>query len=231
MGRSMSLQTKSPLGSHSSTARKDAYRMPLIPAVEHPTLEDGMWPRNIQRVIVLIPSADIDGDRLQQELIRLGLQRSHEIVLLGNDVRNHRIRLNHLQRLAIHLRAAGIQVTCQNIGSDESWSGAIQRVSQLGDLIACHAEYQGDQLGQKISSELGMAVCVLSGLYPTLAKRLVRLVGRACFEVTPLVIILVTFWFQIQISEQMTGLVNIIALIMSVLFELGLIFIWSLFVA
>jgi hypothetical protein len=229
----MSIQPKSPPRLDPPTLHRDTSDLAshAIPAEEHPIFQFGASSADIQRVIVLIPNTNIDSGKLQSEVIRLGLNHYQGIVLLGSGDTGDGSRASKLYRLAIQLGIGGTQVSCQNIRPGETWTAAVQRASQPGDLIACHAEYQGHKLGQKISAELGLAVCVLSGLYPTLPRRLLQLVGRACFEVTPLLIILGTFWFQIRISEETTGIVNTIALIMTIIFELGLLFLWSLFIS
>ncbi len=228
----MSLQPENLPSQSVSTFREDLAHpiQPPISAAERPIVGDDTSGAASGRAIVLIPNTDIDSESLRQALNHLGVSYATEIVLLGSDNRRDRSRSGKLYRLAFLLRTSGTPVTCQMMMPDETWVSAVRRIARTGDLVVCHAEYQGHKLSQVLSSEAGAPVYVLSGLYPTLPQRGVRLIGRAVFEVIPLVIIVGTFWLQVQLSEQTTGVVNTIALILSVLFEMGLILIWSLFI-
>lgn len=50
------------------------------------------------------------------------------------------------------------------------------------------------------------------------------------FNLFPLAVVGGFFWFQVQIDAQNTGLLHTLVTIMSVVVELGVIFVWSLFI-
>jgi hypothetical protein len=56
-----------------------------------------------------------------------------------------------------------------------------------------------------------------------------RWVGRIVFEITPLLIIAGFFWLQFQIGARTEGILNSVLTAMTVVVEIGLIFVWSLF--
>jgi hypothetical protein len=200
----------------------------LTPAEGHPA-DTCAATSGGHRLIVLIPEISIDVNHLRHAMTQLNADRSHELVLLGSDSRGGVSGHSKFIRLAIDLRAQGWRVTSHLLNREENWTSAVRRIAEAGDLIACHAEYEGERLRREISSDPGLSVCVLSGVYPTRTQRWLRWVARAIFEIIPLAIIIGTFWFQVQISSHTSGAVNTIAIMISLIFEFGLIFVWSLF--
>lgn len=70
----------------------------------------------------------------------------------------------------------------------------------------------------------------LSGAQIPLLTRLAHKLGRLMFNLFPLAVVGGFFWFQVQIDAQNTGLLHTLVTIMSVVVELGVIFVWSLFI-
>jgi hypothetical protein len=59
---------------------------------------------------------------------------------------------------------------------------------------------------------------------------LMRKLSRLMFNLFPLAVVAAFFWLQVQIDTQNTGLPHMLVTIMTVVVELGLIFVWSLFI-
>lgn len=183
------------------------------------------------RFIVLIPSVEIDPAELKLQLSKLGLMRSQEVLLLGKYSRwatdNH---ANSLFRLAMDMRLTGINVTYKLVREVQDWVMVLRQSADAADIVICHEEYQGQKLQKAITAELGLTAYVMSGIYNTRIKRWEMALTRICFELLPLALIIGTFWLQVQISSQTDGLLNSVLLVLTVLFDVAVMFVWSLMV-
>lgn len=97
---------------------------------------------------------------------------------------------------------------------------------QLGGTTVFQTEQGVSSFADELSQLTASPAHQPSELQPSLRTRLARLM----FNLFPLVVVAVFFWLQVQIDVQNTGLLRTLVIIMSVLVELGVIFIWSLFI-
>jgi hypothetical protein len=110
-----------------------------------------------------------------------------------------------------------------------SWLKAVQLVARPGDLIVCHPKLRAGELAEELAEMTPFPVYLLASGRPTLAGRLTRRLGRLAFDLFPLAVAAAFFWLQLRIDAQTTGLVNTLAILLTVVVEFGLIFLWSLF--
>ncbi|MBN1429847.1 MAG: hypothetical protein JXB07_15875 [Anaerolineae bacterium] len=98
-------------------------------------------------------------------------------------------------------------------------------VERLGNLLLLPPAQSSD-LSQVATSP----VCSVLGLQTPLRTRLMHQLSRLMFNLFPLLVVISFFWLQVQIDTQTTGFIHSLVMIMTVLVELGAIFVWSLFI-
>ena len=178
------------------------------------------------RLVVLVPDGVIDYGKLVQELSMLITPSVSEMVLVGlGQRRSSSPASRRLAGLASILQELPVHQKKQVIDAS-SWAEAVQMVAQPGDMIVCRA----DRLVEELSQVTASPVHLLPGLQLPLQTRVVRALKSLIFNLFPLTVIAAFFWLQVQIDAQNTGLIRMLILIMSVLVELGVIFVWSLFI-
>ena len=116
------------------------------------------------------------------------------------------------------------------------WATVLAGLTRSHDLLVCFPEQQVADgfanrrpLSQALMSALGLPVIEVSGAYPSAAARLWGLAKRAMFQVFPFAIVALFFWLQTRISQQTSGLAYEVALGATIVVEIGLVFLWSLF--
>lgn len=183
------------------------------------------------RLIVLVPDGEIDSRKLIQELADMAAPPVAEIVFVGlGQGTSHSGTRRRLDGLVSEARQHIAVVIRKQVVEASSWIKAAQIAARPGDLIVCHTDQRAGRLGQELEETTPFPVHQLEGLRPTLAARLLRGLGRLCFEVLPLVIVAAFFWLQVQIDTQVSGLAGTLVIVLTVLAEIGLIFVWSLFI-
>jgi hypothetical protein len=182
------------------------------------------------RLVVLVPDGVIDYGRLVHELSMLITPSVSEMVLVGLGQRR--------STSPVSRRLAGLASITQDLLVPQSkkvfdvssWAEAVQMVAQPGDLIVCRADRRGDRLVEELSQVTASPVHLLPGLQLPLQTRLAGALKSLVFNLFPFIVIAAFFWLQVQIDAQNTGLIRTLILIMTVLVELGVIFVWSLFI-
>ena len=182
------------------------------------------------RLVVLVPDEEIDTSKLLRELADLAVPPVVEILFVGL---GHGLSLNGLyQRLNLLVSEARTHTTTvirKQVVESSSWIKAAQIVARPGDLFVCHIEQRAGRVGQELEEITPFPVHLLSNLRLTVAVRVQRAVTRLVFELLPLVISVSFFWLQAQIDNQLSGLISTLVIILTVLAEIGLVFVWSLF--
>lgn len=193
--------------------------------------------QDITRLVVLVPEAGLQPGWLKSVLGRLNVPDDVEIALVGliGANRTDRAERRRLSALSLRLREEYPGAYGQLINRD-NWACALQGFTQSHDLLVCFSEQQvadgfsnRQPLSQALMHALSLPVIEVAGAYPTPAMRLWASAKRLLFQVFPFVIVGLFFWLQAQISAQAQGVVYQVAIGGSVIVELGLIFVWSLF--
>jgi hypothetical protein len=182
------------------------------------------------RLVVLVPEGAIDYGKLYHELSELIIPSVCEIVYIG--LGQNRSTSPVSRRLTeLTLVAPELPVyQRKRIIDAGSWAEAVHIVAQPGDLIVCQANRQDSRLVEELSQLAPSPVRVLVGLQLPLSTRMARALKSLIFNLFPFIVIAAFFWLQVQIDAQSTGLVRTLAIVMTVLVELGVIFVWSLFI-
>lgn len=206
------------LAAGSSSYREIAFNCVDAPPSERP------------RLIVLVPDSRIDEEDLIERLAELATPSVGEIQFIGLGWSEPGSRMAlRLESLAFKAQRLPVVISSRMIEA-RSWLKAIQGVARPGDQIVCHTEQQAGRLAEEIEATMPFPVHRLTGLHPTLLSRILLVLGRMAFEIFPLVVVAGFFWLQINLDGQTKGTVNTIVMILTVLVELGLIFVWSLFI-
>jgi hypothetical protein len=191
---------------------------------------------DITRLVVLTPDEGLRMDRLEQVLAALSIPDATQIVLASRSTaRNNRSKCRRLNTLVTRLQQSHAATHGQMLeGSD--WPGVLRWFTDHHDLLVCFAEqrqvtgaFRHERLSQTLLHTLRLPVVEVSGAYPPWASRLLRVVRRVLFELFPIVVGGSFLWFQIQVGNQTGGWVRSAALAMTAIVEIGLIFVWSLF--
>lgn len=183
----------------------------------------------IRRLVVLIPSEQIDESALIQQVLKIAQPHKTQVVFVAlnsNRVKDEAVR-RRLGLMAARVRGSIVSYT--QVLPDTLWLDAIRKVIGTGDAVVMPAGMSSElEIGL---AKLNLPACLLPDLYPSLATRLLRGLGRLLFEVTPLLIIAAFLWLQIQVSAQTAGAANTMLTALTMVIELGLLVLWSLFLS
>ena len=193
----------------------------------------------IQRLVVLVPDADVDEARFAAKLWSMASGPGLNIVLLSlvrNTFREASVQ-RRLTTIAAITRDKRTHVEIR-LGVGAHWESLIQSIWQTGDLLVCHAEQSKsvfgigrEPLAPVLASTLKVPVYALAGFYPELPPELPEGV-RQIFATVPLVAIVTAFFFVLAgIQRLTTGLVQTGLFCLSVIVAYGLIAAWETFVA
>lgn len=192
---------------------------------------------DISRVVILVPMAGLHFSRLQKLLADAGLPDRTDILLVGLQTPGSRKRVvrHNVTSLYTQFRKSRPNVKMQ-ILRGESWQLAIKRCAGRNDLVACPSEekeavnnFQTESLSRVLLRALNLPVLELVGAYPPLFDRSIRSVLHLLFGIFPYAIAGVFFWMQYQIQSSTNGITMMVNLAISVIAELTLVFVWSLF--
>ena len=193
--------------------------------------------RDITRLIVLVPEVGLRPGWLKSVFGRLNVPDDIEIALVGlsGPGRTNRAEHRRLNALSTRVREEYPGAYGQLINRDD-WAYALQGFTHSHDLLVCFSEQQvadgfsnRQPLSQALMRALSLPVIEVAGAYPTLSVRLWASAKRLLFQIFPFAVVGLFFWFQTQIGAQVQGLVYQVAIGASVIVELGLIFVWSMF--
>lgn len=200
--------------------------------------DDQKWP-DVKRVIVLIPGLTPRADRLTQLLALLELPPETPIVLamLGKDAHANRSSRKALATLTSWIQndyPAARQNTIQAV----SWLDAMRTFAQKHDLVICFAGqhvttglFRREPLNQVLFNALNLPTLEISDALPPWRVRLLGYAKLMLFDLFPFILTGIFFWIQFQISSQGAGFMTKIALASTVIVEISIIFIWSLFLS
>jgi hypothetical protein len=203
----------------------------LVPA-------DGPLPP-AQRLMVLIPEADVDETEMARRIWSLASPRQLAVVYLSltpdplSDARARR----RLTTLAAMTRDDWVTVQTQLV-SGTDWKRAARAWWRPSDLIVCHAEHMVPggflgiwrrPLGRDLAVALNAPVYLLTGFYETLPVPIPCRLARLLSWSIPLLILIGFFLIQVQIDHQVTGWLRTTLLTVSVALEFGLVGLWNSF--
>ncbi len=183
------------------------------------------------RLVVLVPSLDVDLTELAIHLRSLAAPRGLRILLVAQRPRpeDDWVWRRVLVVLASMISEPPYIRVDFHIGRSQPWVDLLRALVMEGDLVVCHREqsqgwiWSNSSLTRKIGTELHVPTCELSGMCTRSASLPASWVRQALSWIVPLLIILGFSVIQYQIQLHTTGWVTTAALFFSVVIELVLI--------
>jgi hypothetical protein len=199
-------------------------------------IPDGRERLNITRVVLLVPDAAMRADRLVEVLDALDMPHKTQIVVaeLANTSRS-RGRRRYVDALVARVRQAYPTARAERLYASD-WLAAVRPFVGRHDLLIAVAgqrlpdsAFARDSLSQALLHTLNLPILEIAGVFPVWHARLAGWIRRALFDLFPFIVVGAFFWLQSQISSQSQGGVATFAIVLTVMLEFAVIFIWSLF--
>jgi hypothetical protein len=185
----------------------------------------------VQRLVALVPNLDVDEVAFAHAIWELAFPPGLAVLLLGlcpNPNAEPRAR-RRLVTMAALIREPRVAVEMRlEFGRD--WKSTLKSFLDPGDIVVCPA---GQQIGifrvplDLSLAKLGSPIITLPGLYPLTRKLIPDFIRGSIFWVVSLAVLFVFFWFQSRILRISEEWVKDTLLSLSVLIELGLLWVWN----
>lgn len=191
----------------------------------------GQRPRPGRRLIVLVPDAESDYTPVVHRIWELAKAFGGRVQFLG--LCNEAAREPGLRRQLVTLSALvgdGTVSVESKIESGNNWLNAVKSNWHAGDVLACFTEQQAGirrrPLSQLLESNFAATIYVLDDLaQPDRAQSNWKSVAAAWAG--SIGIILSFFWLQVKIDQASSNWVDMAILMLSILVEVWLIWIWN----
>jgi len=185
----------------------------------------------VRRLVVLVPNQDVDEVILAHEIWNAAFPPGLAVLLLGlclnpNDEPRARRRLVTIAAL---IREPRVSVEMQ-LDFGRNWIPSLKSVLQRGDIIICPAGQQTGIFREPLDlalEKLGSPIITLPGLYPFTRRVIPRFIFESVFWAVSGAVLFVFFWFQSRILRISEEWVKDTLLSLSVLIELGLVWVWN----
>jgi len=184
-----------------------------------------------RRLVVLVPNLDVDEVAFAHEIWNLASPPGLAVLLLGLCLNpNHEPRARRrLVTIAALIREPRVSVEMQ-LDFGRNWTLSLKGVLDPGDIVICPAGQQVGIFREPLDlslARLGSPVITLLGLYPLTRKLIPDFIRGSIFWVVSLAVLFVFFWFQSRILRISEEWVKDTLLSLSVLIELGLLWVWN----
>ncbi|HXD11371.1 MAG TPA: hypothetical protein VN653_15000 [Anaerolineales bacterium] len=184
-----------------------------------------------RRLVVLVPNQDVDEVAFAHEVWNLAFPPGLAVLLLGlclnpNDEPRARRRLVTMAAL---IREPRVPVEMQ-LDFGRNWKPSLKDVLDSGDIVICPADQRVGIFGEPLDlslAKLGSPTITLPGLYPVTRKLIPRFIHESVFWAVSGAVLFVFFWLQGRILRLSEEWVKDTLLSLSVLLELGLIWVWN----
>jgi hypothetical protein len=190
----------------------------------------------VQRLIVIVPNEDVDEAILGRQIWLLASNYRLDVLLLSvvKSVEESMSAARRLTTLAAMIRDAYYKVEKQVV-FEHSWQKGIRPYWRQTDMILCPLESEvkngfGKQirLCELLSRDLKAPVYTFSGLYSAGKSTIPIWLSKIPYWAGFILILCLFFIFEVNVDELSKGLVGQILLMMVVMFEIGLIYVWTL---
>jgi len=184
-----------------------------------------------RRLVVLVPNQDVDEVAFAHAIWELAFPPGLAVLLLGLCLNpNHEPRARRrLVTVAALIREPRVSVEMQ-LDFGRNWMPSLKSVLQRGDIVICPAGQQTGIFREPLDlalEKLGSPIITLPGLYPFTRRLIPRFIFESAFWAVSGVVLFVFFWFQSRILRIPEEWVKDTLLSLSVLIELGLIWVWN----
>jgi hypothetical protein len=200
------------------------------------TLADHSALLTVKRLIVVVPNEDVDEAQLSRQIWNLAANYRLDVLLISI-VSNNQESMSALRRLttiAGMTRASQFKVEKQVVFSNR-WDRALRPYWQQTDMILCPDEKTVStlfgkvlSLSQALSDRLKVPVYTFCGLYHPSTRQVSPWLRQLPFWIGFLVIVSIFFYFEADVDQIAHGWVGQTLLVMVILIEIGLIYIWTL---
>ena len=191
----------------------------------------------VKRLIVVVPNVEVDEAQLSRQIWNLASSYRLDILLVSmvKDTDDCMTATRRLTTVSAMTRDSHFKVEKQVVFSNR-WDKVLRQYWQQMDMILCPAEITilnifGNPvlLSQALSDRLKAPVYTFCGLYkPQHAQKLPTWLGKLPFWLGFILIVSIFFYFESDVDQLVHGWVGQILLVMLVIFEIGLINIWTL---
>ena len=184
-----------------------------------------------RRLVVLVPNQDVDEVALAHAIWNVAFPPGLAVLLLGLCLNpNHEPRARRrLVTIAALIREPRVSVEMQ-LDFGRNWTPSLKSILQRGDIVICPAGQQTGIFREPLDlalEKLGSPIITLPGLYPFTRRLMPRFIFESIFWVVSGVVLFVFFWFQSRILRIPEEWVRDTLLSLSVLIELGLVWVWN----
>ena len=197
-------------------------------------LPEGFTLAPIQRLVTLVPENDFDENKLSQRiwnLAALGTLSVSFVALYSVKVAEHFLR-RRLATIAANTRDRSVRVNTKFVPGN-NWIQAVKDILQPGDLVVCLEHHKITNWGVVrrpidlvISSSLNIPVYIITGIRLDPTSFVVSWVKEVAVWLVAIGIMGIFAWLQILIVQTIQGSESNILLMITVIFELLLI--WKL---
>jgi len=183
-----------------------------------------------RRLVVLMPNSDINEAEVAREIWKLAFPPRLAVLFLGlcpSINEEPRVR-RRLATLAALTRDPRISVDVR-LEFGRNWISKMKTVLEEGDLVVCHAEQQTGIWRQPLELALAqrsIPTLTLKGFIPSMYRSSSTLLRESIFWLVSAAIVVGFFWLQIQALRISEAWAKNTLLGLSVLVELGFIWLW-----
>lgn len=184
-----------------------------------------------RRLIVLIPSLEIDFTAVTSRVWELANTTGAHVQFLGlySDATQEPRSRRELVTMSAMVRADKVSAEADVIFG-EDWVDVVKTHFQPGDMVVCFAEQRVGSshkpLSEVLQSDLDIPLYVLSGLYEQNDSRS-NWLAQTVVWIGSILIIFGFFILQVRIDHLGKDWVHILLLLLSIPFEVGMIWAWN----
>ena len=184
-----------------------------------------------RRLVVLVPDQDVDEVAFAHEIWNLAFPPGLAVLLLGLCLNpNHEPRARRrLVTVAALIREPRVAVEMQ-LDFGRNWMPSLRSILDRGDIVICPAGQQTGIFREPLDlalEKLGSPIITLPGLYPFTRRWIPRFIHESVFWAISGAVLFIFFWFQSRILRIPEEWAKDTLLSLSVLIELGLVWVWN----
>ncbi len=196
-----------------------------------PSIRSGQRPEPARRLIVLVPSPEVDLAAATHRVWELANATNAHVQFLSlySDPSQEPSLRRELITMSAMVKDGRVSAEADVLfGKD--WVDVVKAHSQAGDMVVCFAEqstgFPLKPLSQILQADLDISLYILSDLYPRKKSRSNWLAQIASW-MGSIVIIIGFFVLQIKIDQLTKDWAHITLLLLSIPFEIWMLWVWN----
>jgi hypothetical protein len=188
------------------------------------------------RLVVLIPTGEIQETRLIQQVWRLASPRSVPILMLGitRDYETETGLMRRLATLAAFTRDRFVKVETRILHT-ANWVSALREITQPGDVILCNAEqdiakglFQVQPLSEVLPQSIRSPIYVLSGFCTKEPRRISEPLKQVLGWIILPLLLAGFIGLDARVVDEVSGPWQSVLLILLLTIEIGAIWLWNM---